>query len=66
MKYFDAPAVLRHWLYLEVAFRFPKDAVDIKALRRYAGGHTFDVRKMAGDVIVAISVESYGEIFRCC
>jgi len=63
VKYFDASLYFAHWMYLEVAFRFPKDAVDVKALRRYAGGHTFDVRMMAGDVIVAISVESDGEIF---
>jgi len=50
-----------HWMYVEVAFRFPKDAVDVKALRRYAGGHTFDVRMTAGDVVFAISVESDGE-----
>jgi hypothetical protein len=63
VKYFDASLYFAHWMYLEVAFRFPKDAVDVKALRRYAGGHTFDVRMMAGDVIVAISVESDGEAF---
>lgn len=63
VKYFDASLYFAHWMYLEVAFRFPKDAVDVKALRRYAGGHTFDVRMMAGDVIVAISVESDGETF---
>ena len=63
VKYFDASLYFTHWMYLEVAFRFPKDAVDVKALRRYAGGHTFDVRMMAGDVIVAISVESDGETF---
>ena len=63
LKYFDASLYFAHWLYLEVAFRFPKDAVDMKALRRYAGGHTVDLRVMAGDVIVAISVESDGETF---
>ena len=63
VKYFDASLYFAHWLYLEVAFRFSKDAVDVKALRRYAGGHTFEVRMTAGDVIVAISVESDGETF---
>src|SRR5204863_6599824 len=61
VKYFDASLCFAHWMYLEIAFRFPKDAVDVKALRRYAG-HTFDVRMMAGYVIVAISVEGDGEI----
>lgn len=63
MKYFDASLYFAHWMYLEVAFRFPKDIVDVKALRRDAGGHTFDVRMTAGDVIVVISVESDGETF---
>ena len=47
VKYFDASLYFAHWLYLEVAFRFPKSAIDVKALRRYAGGHAFDVRMMA-------------------
>jgi hypothetical protein len=63
VKYFDGSLYFAHWRYLEVAFRFPKDAVDVNTLRRYADGHTFDVRMMAGDVIVAISVESDGETF---
>ena len=62
-KYFDASLYFAHWMYLEVAFRFPKDAVDVKALRRYAGGHTVGVRMMAGYVIVAMSIESDGETF---
>jgi len=44
VKYFDASLYFAHGTYLEIAFRFPKDAVDVKALRRYAGGHTLDVR----------------------
>lgn len=63
VKYFDASLYFAHWMHLEVAFRFPKDAVDVKALHRYAGGHAFDVRKLGEDVIVAISVESDGETF---
>lgn len=43
VKYFDASLYFAHWMYLEVAFRFPKDVVDVKTLRRYADGHTFDV-----------------------
>jgi len=38
-------------------------AVDAKALRRYAAGHTLEIRSTAGDVIVAVSVESDGESF---
>ena len=34
-KYFDASLYFAHWMYLEVAFRFPKGAVDVKALRRH-------------------------------
>ena len=41
-KYLDASLYFAHWLYLEVAFRYPKGAVDVKALRRYAGGHTLE------------------------
>jgi hypothetical protein len=42
VKYFDASLYFAHWLYLEVAFRYPKGAVDAKALRRYAAGHTLE------------------------
>jgi hypothetical protein len=38
-------------------------AVDAKALRRYAAGHTLEIRSTAGDVIVAVSVESDRESF---
>ena len=63
VKYFDASLYFANWLFLEVAFRYPKDAVDVKALRRYAGGHTLEIRSTAHDVTVAISVESDGESF---
>lgn len=63
VKYFDASLYFAHWLHFEVAFRFPKDAVDVKALRRCAGGHAFNVCITAEDVIVAISVESDGKTF---
>jgi hypothetical protein len=62
-KYFDASLYFANWLFLEVAFRYPKGAVDVKALRRYAAGHTLQVRSTAREVIVAISVESDGESF---
>jgi len=62
-KYFDASLYFANWLVVEVAFRYPKDAVDVKALRRYAAGHAIEIRSTARDVIVAISVESDGESF---
>ena len=62
-KYFDASLYFANWLYLEVAFRYPKGAVNVKALRRYAVGHTLEIRSTARDVIVAISVEGDGESF---
>jgi hypothetical protein len=63
VKYFDASLYFANWSFLEVAFRFPKGAVDTKALRRYAAGHTVEIRSTARDVIVAISLESDGESF---
>jgi hypothetical protein len=42
-KYFDASLYFANWLFLEVAFRYPKVAVDVKALRRYAAGHTLEI-----------------------
>lgn len=63
VKYFDASLYFAHWLYLEVAFRYPKAAVDVKALRRYAAGHTLEVRSAGSDVFVAMSVETDGEHF---
>ncbi len=63
VKYFDASLYFAHWLYLEVAFRYPRGAVDVKALRRYAAGHTLEVRCAGSDVVVAMSVESDGDSF---
>ena len=63
VTYFDASLYFANWLYLEIAFRYPKGAVDVKALRRYAGGHTLEIRSTAQHVIVAVSVESDGESF---
>jgi hypothetical protein len=62
-KYFDASLYFANWLFVEMAFRYPKGAVDAKALRRYAAGNTIDVRSTRRDVIVAISVESDGDSF---
>jgi hypothetical protein len=42
-KYFDASLYFANWLFLEVAFRYPKVAVAVKALRRYAAGHTLEI-----------------------
>lgn len=63
VKHFDASLYFANWLYLEVAFRYRKGAVDVKALRRYAGGHTLEIRSTARDVVVAVSVEGDGESF---
>jgi hypothetical protein len=63
VAYFDASLYFANWLYLEIAFRYPKGAVDEKALRRYAGSHTLEIRSTAHDVVVAISLESDGESF---
>jgi len=60
---FDASLYFAHWLYLEVAFRYPKGAVDVKALRRYAAGHTLEIRSVGSNVVVAMSVETDGESF---
>ena len=63
VRYFDASLYFANWLFLEVAFRYPRGAVDMKALRRYAAGHTVEIRSTTRDVIVAISVEGGGENF---
>ena len=62
-KYFDASLYFANWLFLEVAFRYPKGAVDVRTLRRYARGQTIEVRSTAQHVVVSISVESDGESF---
>ena len=63
VKYFDASLYFANWLFLEVAFRYPKGAVEARALRRYAAGHAVEIRSTGSKVIVAISVESDGESF---
>jgi hypothetical protein len=60
-KYFDVSLYFANWFFLEVAFRYPKGAVDVRALRRYARGHTIAVRSTAQHV--SISAESDGESF---
>jgi len=53
VKYFDASLNFANWLYLEIAFRYPKDTVAVKALRRYASGHSLDIRTTARDLVAA-------------
>ena len=55
--YFDASLSFAHWFYVELAFRFPKTAVDVQGLRRYAAGQSLDVHSTGGDVVVSVAVE---------
>ena len=57
MNYFDASLYFAHWLYAEVAFRFPKNAVDVRALRRYATAQSLEIKITGLHVVVAMSVE---------
>ena len=57
VQYFDASLSFAHWFYVELAFRFPKTAVDMRGLRRYAAGQSLDVHSTGGDVVVAVAVE---------
>ncbi len=57
VNYFDASLYFAHWLHAEVAFRFPKDAVDLRALRRYATEQSLEIKTMASHVVVTMSVE---------
>jgi len=57
IRYFDASLSVAHWLYVELAFRFPNTAVDVRRLRRYAGGQSLDVHSMGGAVVVGVAVE---------
>lgn len=56
-KYFDASLSFANWRFVELAFRYPKSAVDVKALRRYLAGQLLDVVSRGGDVVIAMSVE---------
>jgi hypothetical protein len=38
-------------------FRYPKNAVDVKSLRRYRAGQSLEVSSKGANVIVAMSVE---------
>jgi hypothetical protein len=57
LKYFDASLYFAHWLYAEVAFKYPKDVVDLKTLRRYAAGQSLQVTAKGPHVVVTMSVE---------
>lgn len=57
IRYFDASLFFANWLYVELAFRYPKDSVDVKALRRYLAGQSLDVSSKGADVVVTMSVE---------
>ena len=56
-RYFDASLYFAHWLYAEVAFKYPKGAVDLKTLRRYAAGQSLQVTTHKPHVVVTMSVE---------
>ena len=56
-KYFDASLYFAHWHVVELSFRYLKSAVDVKSLRRYGTGQSFEISAKGADVIVAMSVE---------
>ena len=55
--HFDASLSFANWMFVELAFRYPKGAVDMKALRRYVTGQSLEVSSKGADVVVAMSVE---------
>lgn len=60
-QYFDASLYFANWLFVELAFRYPKSMVDVKALRRYSAGQSLEVRSHGANVVIAMSAE--GEDF---
>jgi len=56
-QYFDASLYFANWLFAELAFRYPRSAVDVKSLRRYSAGQSLGVRFQGANVIIAMSVE---------
>jgi hypothetical protein len=56
-RYFDASLYFANWMFVEVAFRYAKSAVDLASLRRYRAGQSLDIRVKGADVIVALSAE---------
>jgi hypothetical protein len=57
VQYFDASLSFAHWFYVELAFRFPKTAVDVRELWRYGAGQSLDVHSTGGNVVVSVAVE---------
>lgn len=60
-KYFDASLYFANWMFVELAFRYSKSAVDLASLRRYRAGQSLDIRMHGSSVIIAFSAE--GEDF---
>jgi hypothetical protein len=56
-RYFDASIYFANWMFVDLAFRYSKDAIDVPSMRRYHAGQSFDVRVKGADVIVAVSAE---------
>jgi hypothetical protein len=56
-KYFDASIYFANWMFVDLAFRYAKDAIDVASIRRYRAGQSFDIRVKGADVIVAVSAE---------
>jgi hypothetical protein len=57
VRYFDASLFFANWRFVELAFRYPKSAVDLKVLRRYVAGQSLDVYSKGADVVISLSVE---------
>ncbi len=57
VRYFGASLSFAHWFYVELAFRFPKTAVDMRGPRRYAAGQSLDMHSTGGNAVVAVAVE---------
>ena len=56
-SYFDASLSFAHWHFVELAFRYPKSAVDVKSLRPYRSGQSLEVCSKGPNIIIAMSVE---------
>ena len=62
-RYFDASIYFANWMFVDLAFRYSKNAIDVASIRRYRAGRSLDIRVNGADVTVAISAER--EDFRC-
>ena len=56
-QYFDVSLYFAHWHVVELAFRFPKNAVDLKMLRHYRAGQSLDVRVAGSNAVITICAE---------